>query len=291
MFDRILFPTDGRTGATSAVDRIFEIAESHGATLYLLNVADTKHDSVTRIGADVVDALEDEGEQIVAPVAERAADRGIDIVAQVLQGGVSETIAAYAEENEIDLIVMPTQGRRGVGESLIGSVTERVIRRAAVPVLALPAEKTTRYPYRDVLVPTDGSECATRAVRVGASMANEYDATLHLLSVIQFDDLGAEFSLEQQIETIEERANQIVAEATGVAERASVGAVVGATDRNSSVARAIREYIADNDIDLVVMGTHGRSGIERYLLGSVSEKVVRSAPIPVLTVPLPESSE
>lgn len=291
MFDRILFPTDGSTSVTSVVDRIFDIVDAHGATLYLLNVADTKHDSVTRIGTDVVDTLENEGEQIVAPVAERAADRGIATVTKVLQGGVSATITACADENDIDLIIMPTQGRSGVEESLIGSVTERVIRRAAVPVLALRADETTRYPYRDILVPTDGSECANRAVNVGASMANEYDATLHLLSAVQFDDLGAEFGVEQQVETLEKRANQIVAEATDIAERASVGSVVGATDRRASVASAIRGYIGDNDVDLAVVGTHGRTGIERYLLGSVSEKVVRTAPIPVLTVPLPESSE
>lgn len=291
MYDRVLFPTDGSTGASTVTDRILDIVEAHEATLHILNVADTKHDSVTRIGTDVVDTLENEGEEIVTSVAQRATARDISNVADVVQGGVSETIAAYADEKGVDLITMPTRGRTGIEESLTGSVTERTIRRATVPVLALRPEATTHYPYRDILVPTDGSECAAEAVDLGVSMANEYDATLHLLSVVNPGTLGVDVGSERQTDALEEQATETVSEAAATAEQASVPSVVKATDRNASVASAISEYIDASDIDLVVMGTHGRTGIERFLLGSVTEKVVRTASIPVLTVPMPGAPE
>ena len=291
MYDRILFPTDGSTGASTVTDRVLDLAETHEATLHVLNVADTKHDSVTRIGTEIVDTLEGEGEEIVASVARRASDRGIPNVSDVVQGDVPGAIAAYADESGIDLIVMPTQGRSGVEEALIGSVTERVLRRATVPVLALRPDGVTRAPYRDILVPTDGSDCADEAVNLGAVMASEYDATLHLLSVVDVGSLGVEFGSERQTDAFEERANEIVSEAADTAERASIPSVVESTERNVSVADAVREYVAANDVDLVVAGTHGRTGVERYLLGSVTEKVVRTAPVPVLAVPTPESSE
>ena len=291
MYDRILFPTDGSTGASTVTDRVLDLAEAHEATLHVLNVADTKHDSVTRIGTEIVDTLESEGEEIVASVARRASDRGISNVSNVVQGDVPEAIAAYADQSDIDLIAMPARGRSGVEEALLGSVTERVLRRASVPVLALRPDGTTRDPYRDILVPTDGSDCADEAVDLGASMASEYDATLHLLSVVAAGGLGVELGSERQSDALEERANQIVSEAADAAERASIPSVVEATERNDSVADAVREYVTANDVDLVVAGTHGRTGVERYLLGSVTEKVVRTASVPVLAVPTPEAGE
>lgn len=147
MFDRILFPTDGSDGASAAFDHVLDIAADHGATVHVLNVADTTHDSVTRIDGEIVDVLEREGEEIVEAVADRAADRGIETVTKVLQGGVAETIATYAGEHEMDLVAMPTRGRTGFDRLLLGappsassenrrcrcSVSDRTERRRGTP--------------------------------------------------------------------------------------------------------------------------------------------------------------
>jgi len=137
MFDRILFPTDGGEGADAVTGRVLDTAAFHGATLYVLHVADTTHDSVARIEGGVVDVFEREGERIVAETERRATERGIETVTDVVQGGVPETVVAYAEEYGVDLIVMPTRGRTGLERALFGSVTERVVRRSPVPVLTL----------------------------------------------------------------------------------------------------------------------------------------------------------
>jgi len=138
VFDRILFPTDGGDGASVAFDHVLDIAADHGATVRILNVADTTHDSVTRVDGDIVDVLEREGDEVVEAAADRAADRGVETVTEVLQGGVAETIAAYAGERGIDLVAMLTRGRTGLDRLLLGSTTERTVRTSRVPVLTVP---------------------------------------------------------------------------------------------------------------------------------------------------------
>lgn len=288
MYDRILFPTDGSSGASAAVDHVLDIAAFHDATLHVLNVADTTHDSVTRIGTTVIDALENEGKETVTAVVERADDRDVETVTEVLQGGVASSITAYATEHEIDLITMSTQGREGFEEALIGSTTERVIRRADLPVLSLPPSDDRTYPYTNALVPTDGSDAADEALDHGVRLAETLPATVHVLSVIEFDDFGADLGSDQYAETLETQATEIVDEATSFADQA-VDTVVGSTAWNASVANAIHEYVDKNDIDVIVMGTRGRTGLERYLLGSVTEKIVRTSSTPVLTVSLSDS--
>lgn len=139
MYDDILFPTDGETGADAGFERALEAAATFDARLHVLYVADTTRDSVTTLGGEVVDVLEREGEDVVEAYVARAADRGVDAVDAVVQGQPHVVIAQYAAEH-VDLVVMPTRGRTGVTEHLLGSTTERVVRTSDVPVLTVPVE-------------------------------------------------------------------------------------------------------------------------------------------------------
>lgn len=284
MYDRILFPTDGSDGATAVLDHVLDVAATHSATLHVLYVADTTHQSATRVGGTVVDALEREGEQLVEETAKRAAERDVPTVTDVLQGGVSGTITAYAEEHDIDIVAMPTHGRTGLERMLLGSVTERVLRSATVPVLVFPPDaEPTSYPYRSVLVPTDGSECASVALDHVAGTVQSEETAVHVLSVVDIASLGIDVRSQLQVDALEKRAQQVVDSA-----RSSIAAsTIGAVEHGPSVYEAILSYVDDHGVDLVVMGTHGRTGVNRYLLGSVTEKVVRTAPVPVLAVPAP----
>lgn len=289
MYDRILFPTDGSEGANAVVDHVLEIAESYGATLHILNVADTKEHSITRVEGNVIDIYEREGEQIVQETADRANGTPVETVTDVVQGSVPETIVAYADEYDIDLIAMATYGRVGLEQRVLGSTTERVVRQAPVPTLVLPPENDSlQYPYQTVLVPTDGSECAAVALDAAIAIVNATEATLHLLSVADVSSLGADVRSELQLEVLEEQANDAVAEAASKAHDTGVDAPVEAIEVESAVHRAIDSYVTDHDVDLVVMGTHGRTGLDRYLLGSVTEKTLQTVSVPVLTVPEPE---
>jgi len=282
MFDRILFPTDGGEGADAVFDRVLDVAETHGGTVHVLNVADTTHDSVTRIQGEIIDVLEHEGETVVEAAAERAAERGVPTVTDVVQGGVAATVEAYAAEYGIDLVAIPTRGRTGLERLFLGSTTDRVLRRSSVPVLTLdPADDATPYPARNVLVPTDGSAGAEGALGVSTELAAETGAALHVLCIVDESDPGTDVSAD----AAGDRASETVEKAVSVAEDAGVESVVGTVETAPSIRRAIESYVGTHDVGLVVMGTRGRRGLERRLLGSVTERIVRSASVPVVAVP------
>lgn len=136
--------------------------------------------------------------------------------------------------------------------------------------------------YHQILVPTDGSERSDRAVDHAIGLAKAFDADLHTLYVVE-TDLVADTGLGAVTDALEAVGDDAVAEVVEEANEAGVTAVTGTVSRGTPH-RAILDYVDEHDIDLLVMGTHGRTGVSRYLLGSVTEKVVRVADIPVLTV-------
>lgn len=286
MYDPLLFPTDGSETASAAFEYALQVASAHDATVHVLNVADTTEPSVTRIESDVVDVLEREGERIVDEMAARAAEMGVSVVTDVRQGKPAGTIVAYADAFDVDLVVMPTHGRSGLKRHLIGSVTERVVNTADCPILTVtPSEGDSfTYPPRTLLLPTDGSRCANLALDQATALANAVDASLHLLTVVEMTSLGIDVRSTAARDELEERATEILDDATESARAVSVESV------SSSVAygqpyREIHSYIGENDVDLVVLGTRGETDFSRYLLGGVSAKLIRTSPVPVLLVP------
>lgn len=142
--------------------------------------------------------------------------------------------------------------------------------------------------FERILIPVDGSEPAQNAARLGVDLAVEHDATVHGLYVVEPVTV-AEGGAGQVIESMQETGQEIVSEFAELAESRELPVE---TDVKTGVAhREILEYAEANDIDLMVVGTHGRTGIGRYLLGSVTEKIVRLSDVPVLTVRPDEDDE
>jgi nucleotide-binding universal stress UspA family protein len=292
MYNDILFPTDGSDPAESVLEYALDIASAHDATIHILNVADTSRDSLTRIQDTVVDVLEQEGQQIVDEAAGRARERGVSVVAEVLQGDPYKTIVEYSEQSAVNCIVMPTHGRRGIQRFLLGSVTERVINTASVPVIAVnPQQDRARtYPCQHLLVPTDGSRGAELAVTEGIKVAKATGATLHLLHVVETGILGPDARSMLKEGELPDRANDIMAEAAKTVESASLDAVTSAIEVGEA-SREIRSYMEANAIDLAILGTHGETDFSRYVMGGVSAKIVRTSPVPVMWVRDPESDD
>ncbi|ERG94509.1 universal stress protein [Haloquadratum walsbyi] len=139
--------------------------------------------------------------------------------------------------------------------------------------------------YDHILVPTDGSECADEAVTHAFNLATQHDAEVHVLSVVDARDIshGAPAVSPAQIEsTLRENAHDMT---DAVEDRgADTGVNVTPAVEAGIPDDAIVTYAEEHDVDLIVMGTHGRTGLERYLLGSVTERTVRRSSVPVLTV-------
>lgn len=144
--------------------------------------------------------------------------------------------------------------------------------------------------YDEILVPTDGSDAATRALDHALDIAGQYDARIHALYVVDANAYSTlEAGTDVVISALEEEGNEAI---EAVADRAAAAGVETATEvTTGTVHRTIIEYADDHGIDLIVMGTHGRRGLDRYLLGSVTEKVVRASDVPVLTIRAAEKSD
>jgi nucleotide-binding universal stress UspA family protein len=132
--------------------------------------------------------------------------------------------------------------------------------------------------FDNILVPTDGSDCAQAAVGYAADLASRYDAGVHALCVADSRTLENAPQYDQIKKEREEAAEKTYNDI-------SAGSVpIEQAVRTDIPHKAILQYATEENIDLIVMGTHGRTGVERYLLGSVTEKVTRLSDVPVLTV-------
>ena len=140
MYDRILLPTDAGTGAERATDHAIELADAHDADLYALYVVDSDvyasyaGDEYVHELEGLESALEQEGEEALEAVTERAGEAGLEVTTAVRHGGPHEVIIAYADEADVDLVVMGSKDRPGEYRRLLGSVTERVVRLSSRPV-------------------------------------------------------------------------------------------------------------------------------------------------------------
>lgn len=294
MYDSVLIPTDGSERSHRAAAHGIALAAEYGATVHSLNVIDT---TALEIGdftdlADIHDALETQGRSATGDILRDAAAHDLETVSAVRDGTPGRTILQYAREEDIDLIAMGTHGRTGLRRTLLGSVTERVVRNADRPVLTAhvdEAEPDTDYDR--ILIPTDGGPESRAATRAGIDLAARIDADVYALSVVD-TTLTREGAFIAALESNSDEAVRRVA-----IEGAEHDVAVETAVEDGSPAEAIVDFAEDNGIDFVAMGTHGRTGLDRFVTRSVAERVIRRAEMPVLTVqgevvePLEEAAE
>ena len=137
VYDRILFPTDGSDGTARAAEHAVRLARETEATLHVLHVVDTTAFPLDAHSLAFVDAAESAGRSSVAAVCKRAETAGVHAVDVVREGTPHREILDYADEADVDLTVLGTHGRTGLSRGVLGSVTERVVRRSDVPVLTV----------------------------------------------------------------------------------------------------------------------------------------------------------
>jgi len=279
MFDSILVPTDGSPGSERAFEVAATLASTHDAAIHVLSVVD-EHGPT-----DDWDYDDDSpAEAFIESQADHVDTAGLSVTPAVREGVVHDEVLDYADETDIDLIVMGTHGRTGVRRFLLGSVTEKVVRLADVPVLSVKADaEPGTVSFDDILLPTDGSSGAEAAIEPTGALASETDATVHLVSVVDTRSLGIDVGSTVIVDELESVATDAVENAADRLSGMGVEAVETAVSHGIPY-RAILDAIEDADADLVVIGTHGRTGIDRYLLGSVAEKLVRTSSVPVMTV-------
>jgi nucleotide-binding universal stress UspA family protein len=230
-----------------------------------------------------------EAEAYLKRIAGELREMGMPVQTRVLEGDVAAAICDIAAQ-QADLIAMTTHGRSGVKLWLLGSIADRVVRTAQQPVLLVrPDTDGGGKAFRRLLVPLDGSSLAEAALGPALDLARPSQGELLLMQVVEALDsrVAAHAEMDTPPPSLSTAEQEAAAQAylDGVADGLRrEGVAVRTLVTVGYAPEAIPEVAAAEKVDLVVMSTHGRSGLSRWVFGSVAEKVVRLAACPVLLI-------
>lgn len=216
---------------------------------------------------------------------------GYTVQSHLLEGDIAAEILALAANKNADLIVMSTHGRSGFRRLALGSVAERVLHNATIPLLLVRegAALHTTNPIEHLLVPLDGSSFAERSIPLAVELSTQTGATLTMLRVVQDLDAQNKQIIFKSEEAAEEAVTQWKLLATRYLDELAKGIKAEGVKVSSMVLSGDPENLIGTiaetlPADLIVMSTHGRSGVSRWVYGSVANKVLRTATCPVLLV-------
>jgi nucleotide-binding universal stress UspA family protein len=295
----ILVPTDFSHYANFAMKYALSIAKTYGGTIHLSHVLDSSLVSGVRghgmwleqaDAANLLESMREHASSRLAILAEQAAADGVTSEQHIVVGNAPQEILRLALETQCTLIIIATHGRSGFDHVVFGSAAEKVVRQSPVPVLAIKhpqrefvADDDLSIRIQHVLFPTDFSEFSDKALPFAVSLCKEFSAKLSLLHATEIPMVLPEFMPDSVMSVgpeMERTASDTLESKTRDIEGIEVEGVPVTGVPHTEICR----YAEEKDIDLIVMPTHGRSGLGHILFGSVAEKVVRLARCPVLTI-------
>lgn len=287
----ILVPTDFSEGARFALEDANRLASRFGASLHVLHIL--KEDAFDL--GDGLDAIMAKRVSFQQEVEKAAAERlvatsprstahGVELIKSFEWAIDAATgIVNYAVDHDIDLIVLGKRSSRSVGRRLVGGTIEHVIRHTECPIVTVGEPPNSPYAPR-VLVPVDFSGYSEEQLTVAKHFAEDLGASIDLLHVIDETSLATVYGLETTInfKDLQKRARDVCSELIEKTGGPAVPVEIHVTIGHP--ARDIAEFAEKSDAALIVISTHGRSGIKRFFLGSVAEQIVRLAEPTVLTL-------
>jgi nucleotide-binding universal stress UspA family protein len=299
MFNRILVPLDGSELAERALEPALKIGRRQKGEVILLRVPVYKHvmvPSTAGYGHFLPDQSFEEqkagDEAYLKEVQRTRVHPDVTIRTKMVGGDVAGVIVDTAVDEEVDLIVMTTHGYSGFTRWMLGSVTERILRGSPCPVLVIRHGEA----LSNAVITLDGSQLAEAALEPGLEIARLFDSHLTLLRVDQGEklssvDLGllemAGSGLGKEAAQVE--GDQVKLYLQNVAnEYGSPEKEIEIAITTGSSAQGILEFAEPRPIDLIIMATHGHTGLRRWVYGSVTEKVMRNADCAMLIVRPPE---
>ncbi len=291
ILNRILVPLDGSILADRVLLHVRRLLLRQDAEVLLFRVLD----GISQTRPKVVQDMErDFAGTHLEDQRRRLADQGARVRSEVAEGDPSEEILKRCGTWRPSLVAMSTHGRTGLDRWVWGSVAERVLREVRHPVFLTNPRAYAEEPtpsegrFRRILVPLDGSELSSSILPLATAFARLYESEvllvhcLHpILSYPPHAEMEAELTEEKGLELLEPHRRAV--EAAGLKVRTLV--------RAEYAAAAILDAAAGERVDLVAMTTHGRTGLARWAFGSVSEKVIRHCPCPVIVKRGPSTVE
>ena len=294
----LLATTDFSDAARAGVRYAVALADKLGATVALLHVIEPRS-WLSELGS-VIPAREDT--EVVALARTQLAtmaegegkgDVSVSFSVSVRTGNPFHAITTAAREHAVDLIVIATHGHTGFERVLLGSTAERVVRHAPCPVLTVPTRATTKrtgktppFKLKRILVPIDFSNVSKDALPWATHLAAHFGAELVLVHIVEKFPidylLGSGLTNETFVPTIKQAEADL--EQMAVSLRKSTGLNVSVVVSDGKPFEVICQTARTLGADLIVLTTHGYTGLKNVWLGSTAERVVRHAPCPVLAV-------
>jgi len=296
-FKRILVPVDFSEASKKAVTYGLTLADQFNARLILAHIVP---ESSALAYAFPTETFEIEREQEgkarsainnLVPEEYRAQR---DIRTIVKTGSIEAELLGIVQAEGVDLVVMGTHGRRRLGRWFLGSVTEHILRKVPVPVLTVSHVDTEKHQVgmvslKRILYATDLSESSNIALKYAAEIARVAGSQLTVMHAIYYPDRrfwapGGIPALEeeraQDVQEMRKKLTDVLSQETPKEMQVEMLVVEGKPFEK------ILEIAGERAMDIIVMNLHSKSTLERTLIGSTAERVVRLAPIPVLSVPL-----
>jgi nucleotide-binding universal stress UspA family protein len=310
MLRRVLVAVDGSPTADAALLQALELQRGFGSDLILCTVVDKDSAIAAASAADgaflgfdaVLAHYNEAASALLSQAALRASATGARVTTTLLEGRPANTIAEYAAECGVDAIVLGTRGKRGFERMFLGSTAEGVLRLTSVPTFVVHVPHETSVgdaappPARTlarILVALDDSDSSDAAVAFACDLAATAGSTLVFAHAVDGGDLFARaesFGYNPAPLFVEMRASAAELLAARAQAAKARGLAVETLVVEGGAAEAIVDAAAVHDADLIVVGTHGRRGLQRLVMGSVAEHIVRRSAVPVAVlrgVPVP----
>jgi nucleotide-binding universal stress UspA family protein len=292
VYDTIVIPLDGSPLAEQVFGHLKRISSPAQTELHLVGVLEAWRYAIGTPDlamADLITYMRSDQQQYLAKQSQCLQQQGYRVQVHQREGDAALTIVAIAEQVGAQLIAMTTHGRSGMRRWTLGSVAERVIHATDLPVLLARDETITNGALKRILVPLDGSPIAEQALSTVIDLAAMTGATVVLLHVIQALDPTNQRMLFQSKTEAESAVEQWTADGEfyleGIGQRLlQQGIDYDVRVRTGDPDRVICATTVDAAIDMVIMGTHGRTGVGRWVYGSVANKVLRGISCPLLLV-------
>ncbi len=282
--EKLLLATDGSRFSEGAIREAIRLAKKCSSSLSVLSVIETNPE-YEAIAPQLLERSEKAAREHLESVKAQAKKEGVECSTSILEGEDSfHYITDEAAKNKSTMIIMGRRGRTGLKRLAMGSTAARVIGHAPCSVLVVPSAAVVEF--KSIVVATDGSPYSTAAASEAIGIAKKNGSKLTVLSVVPAElatptdvDFAAtqrELLAEKEMQAAEKNARAVkdVAVKEGVAVQAFV--------MTGKPADAIIETAKEKNADLIIVGSHGRTGIERLLMGSVAERVIVMASCAVL---------
>lgn len=279
-YRKILVAVDGSGSSLHALRESFKLASNEKSWITVVSVIPSFEGELELVGVrDIKSALKQPHEKALSVSKEIANTEGALIKTVLEEGEIYERIVDLADAENCDLIITGRKGTRHHEKSLMGSVTARVIGHSQRDVLVVP--DGSYVGWNTILIATDGSRYSRTAAEKAIDFAESYGGQLRVVSVV---DVPSEFYAEapNAVDDMINKAKGYVrdirlqAESKGVKAESFVG--------EGEAYRIITDLAKKENVNVIVMSSHGRTGLRRLLMGSVAEKVIGHAPCPVLVV-------